>query len=185
MTAPLSRPVPRPFSLSTASPTTASPTAAPARTRGPVVGQAAKFLLVGGAATVIDIGLFNLLHAVLGVGPLTAKVLSTLVAGVAAFIGNRQWSFAAGRGQVRRQAFAFLVVNLVSLALALLPLAVARYALGMTGVVALNVAGNVVGLTLATALRFYGYRRWVFPTAPAAASGPVAGSADDVEELAA
>lgn len=135
--------------------------------------QATRFLLVGGFATLVDVGLFNLLHyglagwQVLGVslavGPLTAKVLSTLVAGVVAFTGNRQWSFAGASGTVHQQALLFVAVNAAALLLALAPLAVARYALGLTGFIALNLAGNVVGLAMATAFRFWGYQRWVFP----------------------
>ena len=131
--------------------------------------QAVRFLLVGGVATVVDVGLFNLLHydlldVGLVIGPLSAKVASTLVAGVVAFVGNRQWSFGAKEpGRLHAQALAFVAVNAAALVLALLPLGIARYVLGLTSVLALNVAGNVLGLFLATALRFWGYRRWVFP----------------------
>ena len=124
------------------------------------------FLVVGGVATVADVALFNLLHYGVGVGPLTSKVASTVVGGIIAFVGNRQWSFADhAPGQFRRQVLAFLAVNVASLLLALLPLALARYGLGLTSVLALNIAGNGIGLLMATALRFEGYRRWVFPPA--------------------
>jgi putative flippase GtrA len=153
----------------------------------PALGQVARFLLVGGGATVVDVGLFNVLHAVLGVGPLSAKVLSTVAGAAVAFVGNRQWSFPEAQGRVRHQVLAFAVVNVASLLLALLPLGVARYVLGLTGVLALNVAGNVVGLVLATAFRFWGYRRWVFPPAlaQAAAPAPARLEDDEVRELAA
>lgn len=134
----------------------------------PVLGEAARFLLVGGAATVVDVGAFNLLHYGAGTGPLTAKVASTVLGGVAAFVGNRQWSFGGGvHGRLHRQALLFVLVNVAGLLVALLPLAVARYALGLTSVLDLNVAANVVGLALATALRFWGYRRFVFPSTTA------------------
>lgn len=127
--------------------------------------QAGRFLLVGGVATVADVGLFNLVHYGLDVGPLTSKVASTVAGGTVAFLGNRQWSFGDQSSRsVRSQALAFLAVNIAALLMALVPLAVARYVLGLTGVVALNLAGNVVGLGLATVLRFEGYRRWVFRT---------------------
>jgi len=41
-------------------------------------------------------------------------------------------------------------------------LAVSHYALGFTSPLADNIAANVVGLGLATAFRFWSYRRWVF-----------------------
>jgi putative flippase GtrA len=164
VTSPLTRPLTRPRALPTAPPARSLPTALPARPRRPVLlGQAGRFLLVGGVATLVDVAAFNALHYGLGVGPLSSKVVATVLGGATAFVGNRQWSFDGARGgSWRRQAYAFLLVNLASMLLALLPLAVARYVLGLTGVVALNVAGNVIGLVLATGLRFWGYRRWVF-----------------------
>lgn len=126
---------------------------------------AVRFLVVGGGATVVDVGLFNVLHYGVGVGPLSSKVASTVVAGLVAFVGNRQWSFAGTGGRVQHQALRFVVVNAAALLLALLPLAVARYLLGLTSPLDLNIAGNVIGLGLATGLRFYGYHRWVFPAA--------------------
>lgn len=128
-----------------------------------VSGQALRFLLVGGVATAVDVGLFNVLHYAFGVGPLSSKVASTLVAGVLAFLGNRQWSFGDQQGRgVARQARTFVLVSAAALALGLVPLAVTRYGLGMTGPVAINLSANVVGLAVATAFRFYGCRRWVF-----------------------
>lgn len=144
--------------------------AAPAPPASPVLGQATRFLVVGGVATAVDVALFNLLLYGLGIGPLTSKVASTAVAATVAFVGNRQWSFDGVPGaRLHRQLLRYLLVTVASLGVALLPLAFARYALGLTGVVALNTAGNVVGLVLATAFRFWAYRRFVFTEeAPAA-----------------
>ncbi len=137
-------------------------TAAPEPVRRPLARQVLRFLLVGGLATAVDVGLFNLLHYGAGTGPLTAKVASTVAGGAVAFVGNRQWSFDDQDGRLWAQVLAFVAVSAAALVLALVPLAVARYVLGLTGVVALNLAANVVGLALATALRFWGYRRFVF-----------------------
>jgi len=129
-----------------------------------VTGQAVRFLFVGGLATVVDVGLFNVLHVLAGADPIAAKGVSTVAGAVAAFIGNRQWAFAARQGQpVRRQVLRYVLVNLAALGLALVPIALARDVLGLHGVLAMNVAANVVGLGLATVFRFVGYRRWVFP----------------------
>lgn len=140
------------------------PVPAPARRTPRLPEQAMRFLLVGAVATVIDIGLFNLLHYGMSVGPITAKVLSTVAAGTIAFAGNRQLTFGDQTGRSkRRQGLRFAAVSLAALVLSVLPLAIARYGLGMTGVVALNTAANVIGLGAATVFRFYGCRRWVFP----------------------
>jgi putative flippase GtrA len=42
-------------------------------------------------------------------------------------------------------------------------MALSRYALGLDGVVADNVSGNIIGVGLALVFRFWAYRRWVFP----------------------
>ncbi len=138
-------------------------------------GQALRFLLVGGVATVVDVGLFNLIHYGVGVGPISSKVASTVVSGALAFLGNRQFSFGEQHARTMgRQAWAFAAVSAVALGLGLVPLAVARYGLGMTGPVAINVSANVIGLGVATAFRFYGCRRWVFatPAAPTVSTAP-------------
>ncbi|MCW2622151.1 MAG: polysaccharide synthesis protein GtrA [Frankiales bacterium] len=128
--------------------------------------QAVSFLLIGGIATLVDIGLFNVCLG-LGTGPILGKVLSTVAGGVVAFLGNREFSFGEqGDDSVRRQAVTFALVSLAALGLALIPLAVTSHALGLNGALALNVA-NGVGLVVATAFRFYGCRRWVFVTSDA------------------
>jgi putative flippase GtrA len=131
---------------------------------GTVTGQAVRFLTVGGVATAVDVGLFNVLHVLAGADPLLAKTVSTVAGAVIAFIGNRQWSFAAREGLgLPAQVASYIAVNVAALGLALLPIAGARHLLGLEGIVAMNVAANVVGLGMATAFRFYGYRQWVFP----------------------
>src|SRR3954447_6202081 len=52
--------------------------------------EVAAFGVVGAAAFVIDIGLFNLLHHF---GWLKAKSISTVAATGFAYVGNRHWSF--------------------------------------------------------------------------------------------
>ncbi len=139
--------------------------------RASVAGQAVRFLVVGAVATVVDVALFNLLHVLAGVGPLLSKSLSTVTAAVVAFVGNRQWSFSCGQGGgLRRQVSRYVAVNVGGLGLALAPIAVTRSLLELDGIVAMNVAANVIGLGLATCFRFYGYRRWVFGRTTAAAA---------------
>jgi putative flippase GtrA len=159
----------------TAPPTTAGPSAGalrrlPAPVRALLGTQAGRFLVVGGVATVVDVGLFNVLHVLLALDPVLSKALSTSVAAVVAYVGNRSWSFDAGSDQaVGRQVVPYVVVTVVSLGISLVPVYVARE-IGLQGVVAMNVAANLVGLGLATAFRFVGYQRWVFTAAPAASS---------------
>jgi putative flippase GtrA len=77
---------------------------------------------------------------------------------------------------LRVQVARYVAVTAVGLGLALAPIAVARYVLGLEGAVAMNVAANVVGLGLATVFRFYGYRRWVFAPQDGAPAPTAAGT---------
>jgi len=133
-----------------------------------VVREGLKFGVVGAVAYVVDLGIFNLLLHVgsepaLEGRPLTAKVISVAVATMVAWLGNRYWTFRRRRrSAVTRELFLFVVVNVGGLLLALVPLAVSRYVLGLTSPVADNISANVVGLALGTLFRFLMYRTVVF-----------------------
>ncbi|WP_336920903.1 GtrA family protein [Aquipuribacter sp. SD81] len=152
-----------------------------------VVREGMKFGVVGAVAYVVDFGVFNLLlHAgpdpVLDGRPLTAKVVSVCLATLTAWVGNRYWTFRRRRrSAVRRELVLFAVVNVGGLLLALVPLAVSRYVLGLTSAVADNIAANVVGLALGTLFRFLMYRTVVFNELrdgePGAPGGPTGGAA--------
>jgi putative flippase GtrA len=133
--------------------------------------EGAKFLAVGGVATLVAFVLFNaLVHGFFGdpTGPmndwpLTAFVLANLVGMAVSYRGSRSWAFrhrepvGAAGGRV-----SFLVINLVTMAIPLLCLAISRYVLELDSAVADNVAANVIGLGLGMAARFWAFRRFVF-----------------------
>jgi len=137
-----------------------------------VGGEVARFLTVGGLGSVVDVGLFNLLRFDLGLGdgegvlvdkPITAKIISVVVATMVTYAGNRTWTWRdRERSGVLREYSLFLLLNAVGLAITVLPLAISHYVLGLTSPLADNIAANVVGLALGTAFRFFAYRRWVF-----------------------
>jgi putative flippase GtrA len=135
--------------------------------------QIAKFGTIGVLAYVVDIGTYNALVFGGGDGPLhdkplTAKTISTLLAMVVAYVGNRQWTFRANsRHGVLREVGLFVLANLGGLAVTLLPLAVSRYVLDLRGPLADNISGNILGVGLGTIFRFWAYRSWVFPPQPA------------------
>lgn len=136
-----------------------------------IAAEFAKFGVVGAVCTVIDVGLFNVLHFGIGWDPLLAKSTSVVIATTASYLGNRHWSFRSrGRKGFGREYPVFFLLNAVGLGFALVCLAVTKYGLGLTGPLALNLAGNVVGMGGATVFRFWSYRRWVFPAVKAAAS---------------
>lgn len=126
-----------------------------------------RFCAVGGAAFVVDVGLFNLLRfgpgEILGDKPLTAKVVSVAVSVLVAWLGNRYWTFSGSRRSSRgRELAMFVMVNLGGMGIAVACLAVSHYVLGLTSPLADNVAANGVGLVLGTAFRYLCYRYLVF-----------------------
>jgi putative flippase GtrA len=141
-----------------------------------IAAEFAKFGVVGAVCTVIDVGLFNVLHFGADVDPLLAKSTSVVIATTASYLGNRHWSFSSrGRKGFSREYPVFFLLNAVGLGFALACLAVTKYGFGLTGPLALNLAGNVIGMGGATVFRFWSYRRWVFPAITLAAPpGPAA-----------
>ena len=139
-----------------------------------LVRELVKFGLVGAVAFVVDLGLFNLLRYGLrpiGVGgdgpleakPLTAKVVSVVVATVVAWLGNRLWTFRhRRRASAPRELVLFFVFNAVGLAIALACLAFSHYVLDLRSPLADNISANGIGLVLGTLFRFWAYRRYVF-----------------------
>ena len=133
--------------------------------------EGAKFLAVGGAATLVALLLFNLLvHGIPGTGPgpmnskpLSAYALANLVGMVVSYRGSRSWAFrhrepvGAAGGRV-----SFFVINTLTMAIPLLCLTVSRYLLDLDSVLADNISANVIGLGLGTAARFWAFRRFVF-----------------------
>jgi hypothetical protein len=147
---------------------TNSATAAYGRARE-LIHEVMKFGAVGLIALVVDIGLFNLLRYAGGEGPfydkpLTAKVISVVVATTVSYIGNRFWTFRdRGRTTFMREYVLFFVLNGIAMCIALACLWFTHYALGLTSPIADNISANVIGLGLGTLFRFWSYRRWVFP----------------------
>ena len=131
--------------------------------------EIAKFGAVGLLAFVLDIGLFNLLRFAGGEGPLydrplTAKIISVVVATTFAYFGNRYWTFRhRGRTSFGREYVLFFVLNGVGLAISVGCLWFSHYALGLTSALADNISANLIGVGLGTLFRFWSYRRWVFP----------------------
>ncbi len=158
-----------------------------------VVSQFTRFVVVGLGGLIVDVAVFNILRVTILApdrvehGPLWATVISTGLAILVNWIGNRYWTFRVER---RREALAemleFFVVSIAGSLIALGCLWLSHYVLGFTSLLADNIAKNVVGLALGTAFRFVFYRVWVFrrdrgtavvePTRSHREGGPVAPS---------
>lgn len=142
-----------------------------------------QFGAVGAAAYVVDTGLFNILvygpGQVMATHPVGAKVVSAIVATLVAWVGNRYWTFRHARRSTARWELAmFLLVNLGGIAVAAGCLGFSRYVLNLSGPVADNIAGNIIGVGLGTVFRYLCYRYVVFTEAPSpASSGPAINAA--------
>jgi putative flippase GtrA len=120
------------------------------------------FGVVGGVCLVIDLGLFQLLYAQAGLGPVAAKLVSTAVSVTAAYFGHRHWSFShRARTSLRREYSLFFVVNGLALLLGLGVVAFVHYVLRQDSALVLQLA-NIVSIGAGTVLRYLCYRAWVF-----------------------
>lgn len=133
--------------------------------------EIARFLTVGGVATLVALVLFNLLvhgfkpdggaplrdHAVLG------YVVANTIGMLISYRGSRSWAFKhretthpdGGRT-------AYFGINLATMALPVGCLWFSRNVLSLDDPVADNVSANMIGLAMGMAARFYLFRTLVF-----------------------
>ncbi|MET9253453.1 GtrA family protein [Streptomyces sp. NPDC003717] len=120
------------------------------------------FATAGLLAYAADLALFTWLRGPAGLDPLTAKALSFAAGCTVAYAGNARFTYRAARPRGLRPYAVFVAVNLAGAAVQLLCLAVSHYGLGHTSQRADTVAGAGIGMVLATLLRFWGTRTFVF-----------------------
>jgi putative flippase GtrA len=151
------------------------------------VQEALKFGIVGGVNTVINYGVFNALAlTVFSDGQLKATVIATTIAAITSYLMNRHWTYRdRPKSAMRREYMLFFLFNGIGLLIELGVLALAKYGLGITGLLALNGA-KTGGVLLGTAFRFWSYRTFVFQSTGAAdeTGHHLAAELDPVAELA-
>lgn len=131
--------------------------------------QVGKFGAVGLVGFVVDVAVFTLLRTTvftpenMHAGPMYAKIISTMFAIAANWVGNRFWTFGEHRqARALREGIEFLAVSLVGMGIGLACLWISHYVLGYTSVLSDNISSNVIGLALGSVFRFALYRFWVF-----------------------
>ncbi|MET7772342.1 GtrA family protein [Nocardia sp. NPDC005366] len=132
-----------------------------------------KFAIVGATTFVIDGGIFYALKwTVLAEKPVTAKIISGVIAVIASYVLNREWSFKNRGGREKHhEALLFFVVSGIGVILSNIPLWISSYVLDLRQPdvsftvenVADFVSAFVIGNLLQMAFRFWAMRRWVFP----------------------
>ena len=132
-----------------------------------------KFAIVGGTTFIIDSALFYTLKlTVLQPKPVTAKIIAGIVAVIASYILNREWSFRDRGGRERHhEALLFFMFSGVGVLLSMAPLWISNYVFGLrvphVSLTVENIADFIsaylLGNLLQMAFRFWAFRRWVFP----------------------
>lgn len=132
-----------------------------------------KFAIVGATTFVIDsVIFFTLKLTILEPKPVTAKIIAGIVAVIASYILNREWSFRDRGGRERHhEALLFFGFSGVGVLLSMLPLYFSSYVLGLrvpeVSLTMENIAdfvsAYILGNLLQMAFRFWAFRRWVFP----------------------
>lgn len=131
--------------------------------------EVSKFGIIGLFAYTIDLSVFNFLRFADGKGilhdkPLTAKVISVVLATTFAYFGNRHWTFKTRtRSSFKREYSLFIGINGIGMIIALTCLWISHYLLGFQSALADNLSANGIGLVLGTMFRFWAYHNWVFP----------------------
>ncbi len=116
-----------------------------------------KFGLVGGTGYVVNLIVFAILTAGLGVGHLLAAVGAFCVAVTNNFLWNRHWTFDAGAGKASFQAPRFFAVSLFGLGVNL-----AVLELLVTGAGLSELPAQAIAVAAATPANFIGNKLWTF-----------------------
>lgn len=132
-----------------------------------------KFGLVGATTFVIDNGIWYLLKlTVLEPKPTTAKAIAIIVATIASYVLNREWSFRTRGGRERHhEAALFFLISGMAVVVNLIPLYASRYVFELevpyvtrfVQETADFASGSIIGMLLAMMFRFWGFKKWVFP----------------------
>jgi putative flippase GtrA len=132
-----------------------------------------KFAIVGATTFIIDSAIFFTLKlTVLDTKPVTAKIIAGIVAVIASYILNREWSFRDRGGRERHhEALLFFGVSAVGVVLSMAPLYFSSYVLMLrvpeVSLTVENIAdfisAYIIGNLLQMAFRFWAFRRFVFP----------------------
>jgi putative flippase GtrA len=111
-----------------------------------LAGEVARFLAVGGVATLVSLVGFNV-----------------LAHGVVAYVGMMTYAFRdRGVGDPLAGLVRFFGLGAATMVIPVGCLWVSRYMLGLSSPLADNLSANVVGLVLGAAARFWVFRRYVF-----------------------
>ena len=128
---------------------------------GRLGGEFVRFLVVGGAGTVLNMAVFSLMTDVFNVHYMLASVIAFVCAVTSNYYWNRRWTFKwSGRPGVAVQYVQFLTVAVLALGvnLVILRALVEWFALNPK-------LGQLSGIAAGTLCNFVGNKLWVFSAA--------------------
>lgn len=136
-----------------------------------VLSYAFKFGVVGLVVFFLDFAIFNALiifgstHGLSSFpfSSVGASFISTSIAIILNWLGNRFWTFRSRRRRnVLKEFFEYLLVAFGGLTIVLVTVWISHDVLGYKSLLADNIAKNLVGQLVATVFRFSLYRFWVY-----------------------
>lgn len=132
-----------------------------------LVHELGKFGVVGILAFILDTSIFATLRWT-DMDPNKAKIIATVIAASAAFIGNRFWTWRyRERSGLGREYVLYFIFNAAGLGITLLVLNFSHSVLGAAWPIFATkqadvISAQLVGNAIATVFRFWSYRRFVF-----------------------
>jgi putative flippase GtrA len=128
-----------------------------------IIHEFAKFGVIGVIGLLVTNAGYLLLHGKLGMGPVKATTIATIVATCVTYVGNRYWSFKhRERTSVPREGIIFFTLNGIGLLIQDAVVAVNYYILGFAHNKLAEFLALNAGIALATVFRFWSYRKFVW-----------------------
>ena len=128
-----------------------------------IIHEFAKFGVIGVIGLLVTNAGYLLLHGKLGMGPVKATTIATIVATCVTYVGNRYWSFKhRERTSVPREGIIFFTLNGIGLLIQDAVVAFNYYILGFAHNKLAEFLALNAGIALATLFRFWSYRKFVW-----------------------
>ncbi|MDQ8707442.1 GtrA family protein [Streptomyces sp. LHD-70] len=145
-----------------------------------LIREIAKFGVVGGIGTLVNLGVFNLLRHTTEIPVVRASIIATVVAICCNYVGFRYFTYRDRDKSGRtKEMTLFLLFSAVGLVIENGVLYAATYGFGWDSQLQSNIF-KFLGIGIATLFRFWSYRTWVFKALPARKT--VAGGAESFLE---
>ncbi|MDI3409159.1 GtrA family protein [Streptomyces cavernicola] len=132
-----------------------------------LIREIAKFGVVGGIGTLVNLGVFNLVRHTTEIPVVRASIIATVIAICCNYVGFRYFTYRDRDKSGRtKEMTLFLLFSVVGLVIENGVLYAATYGFGWDSRLQSNIF-KFLGIGIATLFRFWSYRSWVFKALPA------------------